>query len=328
MLRAGRFDLIDASALPEGRVDSDAGLITDIGAYVDGVMLAILVANDSKANMASIFSKGHKIGAQTGTTQAGFLEDAIKAGAKFTFKPYETNDLILMDIKAGRVGSRKSAEHITPPPRRHHNLPAATTPLVGREHDLAVIRQLFEEGIRLVTIGGPGGMGKTRLALEVCTDLLDAFPDGVWLVELAGMDSGDEVAAMAIQNRSGDGFRQKTPISGFGTPSGRVQASVPDDFCTLGQLAKGARDPASEEVGNGQRQRQDLLRDGPRDRLAGGGVPGGPPVGHRRVRQPRTRRHRSGPPRRWRFRSGAGTRGSTRPPRSRAPQPAPTHPRR
>ena len=65
--------------------------------------LAILIRNDSKLNMANIFTGNRKIGAQIGTTQAKFLEDAAKAGAKIEFKGYETNDLILMDVKAGRI---------------------------------------------------------------------------------------------------------------------------------------------------------------------------------------------------------------------------------
>ena len=65
--------------------------------------LAILIRNDRKLNMANIFTGNRKIGAQIGTTQAKFLEDAAKAGAKIEFKGYETNDLILMDVKAGRI---------------------------------------------------------------------------------------------------------------------------------------------------------------------------------------------------------------------------------
>lgn len=98
-LKAGKIDIIAAQT----NITPERAKQVDFSESYWTADLAILVAKDSKANMASIFSKGHKIGAQTGTTQAGFLEDAIKAGAKFTFKPYETNDLILMDIKAGRV---------------------------------------------------------------------------------------------------------------------------------------------------------------------------------------------------------------------------------
>jgi predicted ATPase/DNA-binding CsgD family transcriptional regulator len=69
---------------------------------------------------------------------------------------------------------------------RRHNLPAPRTPLIGREDEAAAVRRLLLESEgRLVTLVGTGGCGKTRLALWLAADLVDAFPDGVWLVELA-----------------------------------------------------------------------------------------------------------------------------------------------
>jgi predicted ATPase/DNA-binding CsgD family transcriptional regulator len=71
-------------------------------------------------------------------------------------------------------------------PKRRHNLPAQRIRLIGREQDVAAARQaLLEADGRLLTLIGTGGCGKTRLALELATDLLPTFPDGVWLVELA-----------------------------------------------------------------------------------------------------------------------------------------------
>src|SRR5437870_3213492 len=66
------------------------------------------------------------------------------------------------------------------------NLPAHRTALIGREHDLAAVRELVlgAEG-RLVTLTGSGGCGKTSLAVHVARGLPDAFADGVWLVQLA-----------------------------------------------------------------------------------------------------------------------------------------------
>ncbi|MEI5102049.1 BTAD domain-containing putative transcriptional regulator [Streptomyces sp. PmtG] len=65
------------------------------------------------------------------------------------------------------------------------NLPAPVTALVGRAGAVAHVRELVGRE-RLVTLTGPGGVGKTRLALEAATALGERFPDGVWLVELAG----------------------------------------------------------------------------------------------------------------------------------------------
>jgi predicted ATPase/DNA-binding SARP family transcriptional activator len=63
------------------------------------------------------------------------------------------------------------------------NLPAPLTSFVGRHAELAEARELLARS-RLVTLTGPGGCGKTRLALELARSLLESFPDGVWLVEL------------------------------------------------------------------------------------------------------------------------------------------------
>jgi predicted ATPase/DNA-binding SARP family transcriptional activator len=67
-----------------------------------------------------------------------------------------------------------------------HNLPRALTSFVGRGREQAEIARALER-TRLLTLTGPGGCGKTRLALEVGRAALDATPDGVWLVELAGL---------------------------------------------------------------------------------------------------------------------------------------------
>lgn len=68
------------------------------------------------------------------------------------------------------------------------NLPAPLTPLIGRDAAVAEVRALLSAN-RLVTLSGPGGVGKTRLALEVAADPGRAFPGGVWLVELAELTS-------------------------------------------------------------------------------------------------------------------------------------------
>src|SRR5262249_36188194 len=67
---------------------------------------------------------------------------------------------------------------------RRSNLPAALTRFVGRAAELDAVQQLLETA-RLVTLAGPSGIGKTRLAVEVAEGLVDRFADGVWLIELA-----------------------------------------------------------------------------------------------------------------------------------------------
>jgi len=71
-----------------------------------------------------------------------------------------------------------------------HNLSAPVTSFVGREREIATVRRLLDHA-RLVTVTGAGGSGKTRLALQVATDVVGAYPDGVWIVEFAAVaDAG------------------------------------------------------------------------------------------------------------------------------------------
>ena len=67
-----------------------------------------------------------------------------------------------------------------------NNLPQQLTRFIGRQRELAAVRSLVSQ-TRLTTLSGPGGIGKTRLALEVAHDSLDEYADGVWLVEFASI---------------------------------------------------------------------------------------------------------------------------------------------
>jgi predicted ATPase/class 3 adenylate cyclase/DNA-binding SARP family transcriptional activator len=67
-----------------------------------------------------------------------------------------------------------------------HNLPLQLTRFIGREREMAEVKRLLQTA-RLLTLTGAGGCGKTRLALQVAADLLEEYPNGVWLVELAAL---------------------------------------------------------------------------------------------------------------------------------------------
>ncbi|MFZ3498447.1 ATP-binding protein [Streptomyces sp. 5.8] len=85
------------------------------------------------------------------------------------------------------------------------NLPAPVSSLVGREEAVARVCAALGAG-RLVTLCGPGGVGKTRLALAAAARLEEAYPDGVWFVELAGAQGASvaEAVAAAIGMREDD----------------------------------------------------------------------------------------------------------------------------
>ncbi|MEV7292816.1 BTAD domain-containing putative transcriptional regulator [Streptomyces microflavus] len=113
-----------------------------------------------------------------------------------------------------------------PPPPSHSNLPVPLTPLVGRRQALADLSQLLS-GTRLVTLTGPGGVGKTRLAVAAATAERDGarageLADGTWLVEFSGIRAGTpadlaQVVAATLGIR--DDAPHSLPGTGTGTPS-------------------------------------------------------------------------------------------------------------
>lgn len=93
------------------------------------------------------------------------------------------------------------------------NLPADVTSFVGREQELARVRGLLSRG-RVVTLTGPGGVGKTRLARTVAAQVHRAFPDGVWWIELAQLREADLVA-VEIATRLGLEDDLRDPVGGL-----------------------------------------------------------------------------------------------------------------
>lgn len=83
---------------------------------------------------------------------------------------------------------------------RPNNLPAQPTPLVGREREVAEVCALLgRPELRLLTLTGPGGTGKTRLGLQAAAELLEAFDDGVYFVPLAPVSDAGLVAESIAQ---------------------------------------------------------------------------------------------------------------------------------
>jgi non-specific serine/threonine protein kinase len=106
-----------------------------------------------------------------------------------------TTERLREEIAAGRFLPAQPTVALTEEPSEagKHNLPAPRTSFVGREREMIEIKRHLAM-TRLLTLTGAGGSGKTRLALEVARDLIGAYPDGVWLAELASLSQGDFVA--------------------------------------------------------------------------------------------------------------------------------------
>ncbi len=96
------------------------------------------------------------------------------------------NDLALLLTERFEASELSTAVDSTEQAARINNLPAQVTSFVGREAEIALAVQLFEEQhARLVTLTGPGGIGKTRLGLQIGEKLIGRFEDGVYFVPLA-----------------------------------------------------------------------------------------------------------------------------------------------
>jgi predicted ATPase len=116
------------------------------------------------------------------------------------------NDLaVLLSERFEGTPSRSGAEEAS----LAGAVPVPATPLVGRDHEAATVGDLVQdEGVRLVTLTGPGGVGKSRLAVEVARRLGPGFEDGVRFVELSSIPSADLVggaiaAALGLNTSAG-----------------------------------------------------------------------------------------------------------------------------
>lgn len=90
---------------------------------------------------------------------------------------------------------------------RSNNLPAFFSNFIGREREMSQVQQLLATH-RLLTLSGPGGCGKTRLAVEAAVRMVDEYPDGIWLIELASLSDPALVpqaiaSVLAVHEKSG-----------------------------------------------------------------------------------------------------------------------------
>ena len=93
-----------------------------------------------------------------------------------------------------------TARHMVP---RAGNMPVARTAFIGREREIANLREMLSRtDVRMVTLSGPGGIGKTRLALQVAGEISDTFPGGVCFVALSAV-AGNDALNMAIAQAIG-----------------------------------------------------------------------------------------------------------------------------
>jgi predicted ATPase len=199
----------------------------DIWAF--GVMLFEMLVGDRPFKGASLFEVIQAISTQAIPDLETLNPDAPIALIDLIYRMLERDPqarirsvrqvgLELEDLLQGRDKAVPTKRFDTDIPdfalRPRHNLPAQTTPFVGREHELVELDNLLQDpSIRLITILAQGGMGKTRLSLEMAQRAVDAnlYADGVYFVELAPLSSANN-----IPNAIGDAAGYQ--FLGEGTP--------------------------------------------------------------------------------------------------------------
>ena len=148
-----------------------------------------------------------RVGLHTGTaflTEEGYVGGDVHRAARITAAAHGGQVLVssstmpLVDVTLRDLGEHRFKDLAAPErvyqlgdhdfPRLktlyQTNLPIPANPLVGRERELADVVRALREGERVVTVTGPGGIGKTRFALAAAAAASDEFPDGVWFVDL------------------------------------------------------------------------------------------------------------------------------------------------
>lgn len=204
---AHSYRFANAELLPVQRQLLVDGTAARIGARAFDVLLALVERRDrvvTKAELLDLVWPGMVVEENNLAAQVSALRKVLGASAFATIPGigYRFSTPLLDDHAAAPadVAGRNQT--------RRTNLPAATESLIGRDTDVAAVSSMLEQH-RLVTIVGPGGIGKTRLAQEVARGLIGRFPHGAWWVDLAANPSAEAVVpaiahAAELQLGAGD----------------------------------------------------------------------------------------------------------------------------
>ena len=158
------------------------------GALLRHLRVAAGLSQEALAERARISAKA--IGSlEVGARRAPYRETVEQLLIALDATPEERSQLTSL---AEAARSRKPRATVTPEPVQRENLPSPPTRLIGRAKEVAAAAALLGTH-RLITLVGPGGVGKTRTAIEVAREQRLRFPDGEWFVDLAALAASSAV---------------------------------------------------------------------------------------------------------------------------------------
>jgi predicted ATPase/class 3 adenylate cyclase len=168
-----------------------------------------------------------RAGLHTGTpllTDEGYVGDDVHRAARIAAAGYGGQVLVsaatatLVDVELTDLGEHRFKD-LGAPERVYQlgngtfpalrslyrtNLPIPATPFLGRERELAEVAELLQDGARLLTLTGPGGTGKTRLAIQAAAEAAESFPDGIWWISMSPLRDSRLVTSAVAQSLSVD----------------------------------------------------------------------------------------------------------------------------
>src|ERR1700676_170898 len=148
--------------------------------------------------VAILREQAEPLGAQNRDAPAPLCWAIERCLAKEPDKRYVSTRELARELAAIRdCFSEKAVKEVEPRPT---NLPMSRTGFVGREKEAAAAEELLlRQDVRLVTVTGPGGIGKTRLAVEVASGLVESFPGGIYFVPLSPLSDPGLIGSVIVQ---------------------------------------------------------------------------------------------------------------------------------